>query len=77
MEFTYGKTHSQLGGVYVLRRHISFSILSLLFLSGFFTCNLNATSLAEASALGIPQTLLLLETPPPSLVKRRDGSSNS
>ncbi len=56
MEFTYGKTHSQLGGVYVLRRHISFSILSLLFLSGFFTCNLNAQVSQKPLALGIPQT---------------------
>jgi len=56
MEFTCGKTHSQLGGVYVLRRHISFSILSLLFLSGFFTCNLNAQVSQKPLALGIPQT---------------------
>jgi acetylornithine deacetylase/succinyl-diaminopimelate desuccinylase-like protein len=56
MEFTYGKTHSQLGGVYVLRRHISFSILSLLFLSGFFTCNLNAQVSQTPLGLGIPQT---------------------
>jgi acetylornithine deacetylase/succinyl-diaminopimelate desuccinylase-like protein len=56
MEFTCGKTHSQLGGVYVLRRHISFSILSLLFLFGFFTCNLNAQVSQKPLALGIPQT---------------------
>jgi len=56
MEFTCGKTHSQLGGVYVLRRHISFSILSLLFLSGFFTCNLNAQVSQKPLGLGIPQT---------------------
>jgi acetylornithine deacetylase/succinyl-diaminopimelate desuccinylase-like protein len=55
MEFTGGNTHSQLGGVYVLRRRISLSILSLLFLSGFLTCNLNAQVAQRAPALGIPQ----------------------
>ena len=40
----------------MLRRHISFSILSLLFLSGFFTCNLNAQVSQKPLALGIPQT---------------------
>lgn len=55
MEFTDGNTHSQLGGVYVLRRHISLSILSLVFLSGFLTCNLNAQVAQRAPALGIPQ----------------------
>ena len=56
MEFTCGKTHSQLGGVYVLRRHISLSILSLLFLSGFIHSNLNAQVSQRPPALGIPQS---------------------
>jgi acetylornithine deacetylase/succinyl-diaminopimelate desuccinylase-like protein len=43
-----------LGGVYVLRRHISLSILSLLFLSGFLSCNLNAQVSQKPAALGIP-----------------------
>jgi acetylornithine deacetylase/succinyl-diaminopimelate desuccinylase-like protein len=55
MEFTVGNTHSQLGGVYVLRRHISLSTLSLLFLSGFLSCNLNAQVAQKSPALGIPQ----------------------
>jgi hypothetical protein len=55
MEFTGGNTHSQLGGVYVLRRHISLSILSLIFLSGFLNCNLNAQVAQRSPALGIPQ----------------------
>jgi acetylornithine deacetylase/succinyl-diaminopimelate desuccinylase-like protein len=55
MEFICGKTHSQLGGVYVLRRHTTFSILSLLFLAGFISCNLNAQVAQRAPALGIPQ----------------------
>ena len=55
MEFTDGNTHSQLGGVYVLRRHISLSILSLVFLSGFLNCNSNAQVAQRAPALGIPQ----------------------
>src|ERR1700751_4876068 len=55
MEFTGGNTHSQLGGVYVLRGHISLSILSLLFLSGFLSCNLNAQVAQKSPALGIPQ----------------------
>src|SRR5246127_3727991 len=56
MEFTVGNTHSQLGGVYVLRRHISLSILSLLFISGFLSCNLNAQVSQTPLGLGIPQT---------------------
>src|SRR5246127_3131564 len=55
MEFTGGNTHSQLGSVYVLRRHISLSTLSLLFLSGFLNCNLNAQVAQKSPALGIPQ----------------------
>ena len=55
MEFTCGKTHSQLGGVYVLRRHISLSILSLLFLSGFLSCSSFAQVSQKPPALGIPQ----------------------
>ena len=53
MEFICGKTHSQLGGVYV-RRPLLF-ILSLLFLS-VLSCNLNAQVAQRAPALGIPQT---------------------
>src|SRR5689334_11266466 len=56
MEFTCGKTHSQLGGVYVLRRHISLSILGLLFFSGFLSSNLNAQVSQRPPALGIPQS---------------------
>src|SRR5216684_2723950 len=55
MEFTVGNTHSQLGGVFVLRRHISLSILSLLFLSGVLNRNLNAQVAQRSPALGIPQ----------------------
>jgi acetylornithine deacetylase/succinyl-diaminopimelate desuccinylase-like protein len=40
----------------VLRRHISLSILSLIFLSGFLNCNLSAQVSQRAPALGIPQT---------------------
>jgi acetylornithine deacetylase/succinyl-diaminopimelate desuccinylase-like protein len=40
----------------VLRRHITFSILSLLFLSGFFSCHLNAQVSQKAPSLGILQT---------------------
>ena len=39
----------------MLRRHISLSILSLIFLSGFLTCNLNAQVAQRSPALGIPQ----------------------
>ncbi len=60
MEFTCGKTHSQLGGVYVLRRHISLSILGLLFLSGFTKCNSNAQVSVKPPSLGT------LQTPAPS-----------
>jgi len=40
----------------VLRRHISLSILSLIFLSGFLNCNLSAQVSQRSPALGIPQT---------------------
>jgi acetylornithine deacetylase/succinyl-diaminopimelate desuccinylase-like protein len=40
----------------VLRRHISFSILSLLLLFGFLNCNLNAQVSQKPPAFGIPQT---------------------
>src|ERR1700720_3977549 len=50
------KRISHLGGVLVPRKHISVSILSLQFLSGFPGHNLNAQISQKPPSLGIPQS---------------------